>query len=61
MVKFCLFLLYEGESLHRPVAEGCSKEQLLDVLSRHMMLAEVRFFTIVPVERSDDEFIEYTL
>lgn len=50
MVKFFLYLTYEGEEVPRLVAEGCSQEQLLEVLSRHLMLAEVDHFEIIPVE-----------
>lgn len=62
MVKFRVLLLYEDEFYYRPIADGCSKEQLLDVLSRHLMLADVQYFKIEPIVSPDDvEFKEFTL
>lgn len=60
MVTFSVSLAYQDEDTIRPIAQGCSKEQLLDVLSRHLLLAEVSFFMIFP---SVDyvPFKEYTL
>lgn len=60
MVTFFLYLSYEGEEIPRLVAEGCNKEQLLEVLSRHLMLAEVDNFKIIPVEY-ECPFHEFTL
>ena len=49
MVVFNLYLKYDDEDIYRTVAEGCSKSQLVTVLTRHLLLAEVADFKIVPI------------
>lgn len=60
MLLFNLFLTYEGEGSPRPIAEGCSHERAVEILSRHMNLADVSFLTIIPIEYYVP-FKEYTL
>ena len=60
MVCYSLLFTYEGDSFPRPIAEGCSKKQLLDILDRHLMLAEITNFQIIPFEYYIP-FKEYTL
>lgn len=62
MVTFNISLFYDGESNLRPIATGCSKSQLFDVLQRHILLAEVNQFVITPVvSETSFPFREYTL
>lgn len=61
-VTFNVSLLYDDESNFRPIAIGCNKSQLFDVLERHLLLAEVNQFVITPiVSESSSPFYEYTL
>lgn len=60
MILFALFLTYEGEDQPRKVADGCNKDQLLEILSRHIMLAQVAHFQVVPFDYYVP-FKEYTL
>lgn len=60
MVLFTLYLTYDDEILPRKVADGCNKQQLLEILSRHLMLARVAYFQVVPFV-GYVPFEEYTL
>lgn len=57
---FNIYLRYEDEEKMRPIATGCTKEQLLDVLSRHACLAQVDHFLVRPMTIYEP-FKEYTL
>lgn len=60
MVLFNLYLVYDDDPTTRPIATGCTKKQLLYVLSRHLLLAQVDKFLILPIEENEP-FKEYTL